>query len=97
MILAFSVLTAQVGTVGYGESTFEPGVRVPIVMKGGAAERYGLHDGDTILALDDEIIQPGAPRFPVFVYATCTFFSGRGAVDCIQVLCMSIAGCVGVV
>ena len=60
MILAFGVLTAQVGDIGYADTTFEPGVRVPIVMPGSAAQRYGLQAGDMILALDGDTIAPGA-------------------------------------
>lgn len=61
MILAFGVLTAQVANVGYAETTFSPGVRVPIVIKGGAAERYGVLPGDTLLALDNKLLTPGVP------------------------------------
>jgi S1-C subfamily serine protease len=63
MILAFAVLTAQVGSVGYGETTYDPGVRVPVVTPGSAADRYGIRPGDTILALDGEAVAPSArPR-----------------------------------
>lgn len=60
MILAFGVLTAQVADIGYTETTFEPGVRVPIIMKGSAAERYGLMPGDMILEMDGKTVAPGA-------------------------------------
>lgn len=59
LILAFAVLTAQVGTYGYSIPTYNPGVRVPIVMKDSAADRYGILPGDIILALDDKVVEPG--------------------------------------
>lgn len=61
MILAFGVLTAQVNDIGYVDATFSPGVRVPIVMKNSAAERYGLRSGDVLLELDGKPIAGGAP------------------------------------
>jgi hypothetical protein len=60
MILAFLVTTAQVSNVGYTEATYDPGVRVPIVMQNSAAQRYGVLPGDVILALDNEDIASGA-------------------------------------
>jgi C-terminal processing protease CtpA/Prc len=62
VILAFAVLTAQVNNIGYAQATYEAGVRVPVVVKGGAAERYGVMPGDIILALDNEPVQAGALR-----------------------------------
>lgn len=41
-------------------TAYNPGVRVPIVMKGSAADRYGIRPGDIVLALDNEVVAPGA-------------------------------------
>jgi Peptidase family M50 len=68
VILAFMVTVAQVQDIGYMHTTYNPGVRLPIVMKGGAAERYGLLPGDVILALDDKTVPTGAFA-PVIVAA----------------------------
>lgn len=59
MILAFIVTVAQVQDIGYMNTSYNPGVRLPIIMKGGAAEKYGLLPGDVILALDDKIVPTG--------------------------------------
>jgi S1-C subfamily serine protease len=59
MILAFLVTIAQVNDVGYADATYKEGVRVPTVMQGSAAQRYGIQPGDLILALDGEKIAPG--------------------------------------
>lgn len=59
VILAFMVTVAQVQNIGYMNTTYSPGVRLPIIMQGGAAEKYGLLPGDIILALDDKIVPAG--------------------------------------
>lgn len=53
------VTVAQVQNIGYMLTTYSPGVRVPIVMKGSAADRYGVRPGDVVLALDDQVVAPG--------------------------------------
>ena len=53
------VTVAQVQDIGYMNTTYSPGVRLPIIMKGGAAEKYGLLPGDVILALDDKLVPTG--------------------------------------
>jgi S1-C subfamily serine protease len=65
VILAFMVTVAQVQDIGYINTTYNPGVRLPIVMKGGAAERYGLLPGDVILALDEKTVRGG--EFRVYI------------------------------
>lgn len=60
VILAFMVTVAQVQDIGYMLTAYNPGVRVPIVMKGSAADRYGIRPGDIVLALDNEVVAPGA-------------------------------------
>lgn len=49
ILFAYAALFAQVGTVGKAESAYLPGVKVPEVMPGGAAERAGLRAGDVVL------------------------------------------------
>eukprot|EP00892_Ulva_mutabilis_P005377 jgi/Ulvmu1/3210/UM015_0251.1 len=59
VILAFMVTVAQVQDIGYMLTSYNPGVRVPIVMKGSAADRYGIRPGDIVLALDNQVVAPG--------------------------------------
>jgi S1-C subfamily serine protease len=73
VILAFMVTVAQVQDIGYMNTTYNPGVRLPIIMKGGAAEKYGLLPGDLILALDDQPVPTGVLRRVVLLPATPCF------------------------
>lgn len=51
-IFAYSLLFAQVNTVGLVYQQFQPGVSVPKVIPGGAGEQAGLRDGDVIIQVE---------------------------------------------
>lgn len=52
IVFAYTVLFAQVSTVGKVETAYLPGVEVPEVVAGSAAERAGLKAGDVILGIN---------------------------------------------
>ncbi len=53
IIFAFSVLFAQVSTIGKAESDYLVGVKVPEVISGGVAERAGIRAGDVLLRVGE--------------------------------------------
>ncbi|GAX86370.1 hypothetical protein CEUSTIGMA_g13782.t1, partial [Chlamydomonas eustigma] len=53
IIFAYTVLLLQVGTVGKAIIDYEPGVRLPDIVRGTAAERCGLQDNDVLMQIDE--------------------------------------------
>lgn len=70
IILAFTVLVAQVHSTGYFDYTYGPGVQTGGVLQGGAGARYGLQRGDVILEIDGKPIKGGAHPAQLVVVAT---------------------------
>lgn len=58
VILAYSVLLAQITTVGTPTLDFLPGVLAPQVVKSGAAYKAGVQPGDIILGINGEALTP---------------------------------------
>ena len=61
ILFAFAVLFTQVNTVGLLQESYLPGVAVPDVVAGSAAERGGLKKGDIILTVDADVL-PARPQ-----------------------------------
>lgn len=57
-IFAFSILLAQVSTVGVAESKFSTGVLLPQVFEGAVAQKAGIQEGDTIMKLNGRFMKP---------------------------------------
>lgn len=57
-IFAFSILLAQVSTVGVTESKFSTGVVIPQVFEGAVGQMAGIQEGDTIMKLNGRFLKP---------------------------------------
>ena len=60
VVFAWLTLFIQAETVGKAYTTYQPGIRIPEVTLGSAAERAGLKNGDLVLEIDSFKI-PAAP------------------------------------
>jgi S1-C subfamily serine protease len=67
--------TPQIGTVGKAESAYLPGVKVPEVNAGGAAERAGIRAGDVLLRVGDYQVK-AAPDQVAAVVSTIKAHAG---------------------
>lgn len=59
IVFAFAVLFGQVSTVGVPDPIYQPGVQVPMVLRGSPGEKAGVKAGDVILSVGGQAIPAG--------------------------------------
>lgn len=71
VVFALAVLFAQVNTVGKAQTAYLPGVLVPEVNAGGAAQAAGFQPGDVILRVGDLEVTASASQASAGLTRVC--------------------------